>query len=171
VDGETAGALGPLLVAGEVRRDQQGRPVLVARGLAGAVARSPWPARPGDLAPDTLRPWVLPAVFDRLQAGKADFLTELRPAAALFLGFDGIDYDADDGAGARLDGFVRRVQSILARYEGSLLQVTIGDKGSYLYASCGAPVSHEDDAFRAVRAALRLARSAAEPSFARCASG
>ena len=47
---------------------------------------------------------------------------------------------------------------MLASYGGNLLQLTIGDKGAYLYAIFGAPVAHEDDARRAVAAALDLRR-------------
>ncbi len=57
------------------------------------------------------------------------------------------------------------VQAILTRYEGALVQLTIGDKGSYLYASFGATVAHEDDARRAVQAALELQQMSAELSF------
>lgn len=163
VDEATAAALGRLLEAGEARRDEAGRLVVVLRGLAGAVPGAPWPERWDGLTEEALRPWLLRPVFDRLRAGQADFMNELRPVGALFLGFDGIDYDGDPGAGARLDTFVRQAQSILGRYEGSLLQLTIGDKGSYLYACFGAPVSHEDDPFRAVRAAVRLSRSVETP--------
>ena len=60
----------------------------------------------------------------------------------------------DPDAGAKLDTFIRRVQAILTRYDGALLQLTIGDKGSYLYAAFGAPTAHEDDARRAAHAAL-----------------
>ena len=74
----------------------------------------------------------------------------------IFLRFWGIDYDGDEQAAAKLDAYVRQVQRILARYEGALLQLTIGDKGSYLYAAFGAPLAHEDDAARAVSAALDL---------------
>ena len=56
----------------------------------------------------------------------------------------GLDYDGDPRAGEQLDGFVRKVQAVLARYEGTLVQLTIGDKGSYLYAAFGAPVAHDD---------------------------
>ncbi len=45
---------------------------------------------------------------------------------------------------------------VLDRYEGYLLQITIGDKGSYLYATFGAPVAHENDIERAASAALDL---------------
>jgi len=74
----------------------------------------------------------------------------------LFLKFDGIDYDGDDGAGATLDAYIRWVQGVLARYDGTLLQLTIGDKGCYLYVAFGVPTAHENDAARAVGAALEL---------------
>ena len=86
----------------------------------------------------------------------ADFLAELRPAAALFLRFQGPDYDGDDDAGVKLDAYVRWVQRVLDRYAGSLIDITLGDKGSYLYAAFGAPIAKEDDSRRAVAAALAL---------------
>jgi class 3 adenylate cyclase/tetratricopeptide (TPR) repeat protein len=122
-----------------------------------AAPTQPWPRLlPGSLRADQLQAWMLPNVAALVQAGLGAFLTELRPAISLFLRFDGIDYDSDPAAGEHLDAFVRAVQAVLARYDGTLLQLTIGDKGSYLYAAFGAPVSHEDDARRAILAALAL---------------
>ncbi len=109
-----------------------------------------------NLQSEMVRSWLLPAVYDRLSAGLGEFLTELRPAVALFLRFEGIDYDIDEDAGARLDAYIRWAQQTLARYEGTLMQLTIGDKGSYFCAVFGAPIAHEDDARRAVAAALEL---------------
>lgn len=108
------------------------------------------------LAQDQTRPWLLPPVYERLSAGKGGFLAELRPAVALFLSFGGIDYDRDEAAGEKLDAYIQWVQNVLVRYEAFLLQLTIGDKGSYMYAAFGAPIAHEDDAVRAVSAALEL---------------
>ncbi|HEU4325027.1 MAG TPA: adenylate/guanylate cyclase domain-containing protein [Roseiflexaceae bacterium] len=134
-------------------------------GLAAEPDAEPWPElAPDALSPAALRPWVLPAVYERSQAGLGDFLTELRPLAALFVHFSGLDYDLPD-AGTRLGAFISDVQHALARYDGTLLQITIGDKGSYLYAGFGAPTAHEDDPRRAVLAALALGRiAAANPS-------
>ncbi len=98
----------------------------------------------------------MPAVFERLRAGHGEFLAELRPAYPIFLRFGGIDYDTDDDADRKLDGFVRQVQRVLASYGGNLLQLTLGDKGAYLYAIFGSPQAHEDDAKRAASAALEL---------------
>ncbi|HEX7974040.1 MAG TPA: AAA family ATPase, partial [Anaerolineales bacterium] len=100
--------------------------------------------------------WLLPPVFERLRGGRGEFLGEFRPAVALFLRFTGLDYDEDPQVGHKLDAYVRWVQSILKRYEGYLMQLTIGDKGSYLCAVFGAPVAHEDDPQRAAFAALEL---------------
>jgi adenylate cyclase len=116
-----------------------------------------WPPIPADALDETItRRWLLPPVYRRLADGGDEFLAELRPAVALFLRFSGIDYDADEDAEIKLDTFVQNVQEILSRYESNLLQLTIGDKGSAMYAAFGAPYAHEDDAIRAVSVALEL---------------
>jgi hypothetical protein len=53
----------------------------------------------------------------------------------------------------------------LDRYDAALLQLSLGEKGSYLYATFGAPVAHENDALRAVRAALELRAPPSELNF------
>lgn len=116
-----------------------------------------WPPVPPDALDEAItRRWLLPPVFRRLQEGGGEFLAELRPAVALFVRFSGIDYDADEEAEIKLDTFVQNVQEILAFYESNLLQLTIGDKGSAMYAAFGAPYAHEDDSIRAVTVALEL---------------
>ncbi len=141
------------------RTDDAGNRYAVVDGLTVPVTISaPWPfIIPNQLPESKLMPWLLPPVYERLkQTGQRGFLAELRPAATLFLRFSGLDYDGDDAAGAKLDDYMRWVQNVLGRYEGYLLQLTVGDKGSYLYASFGAPIAHDDDAIRAVAAALEL---------------
>ena len=101
------------------------------------------------------RKWSLPPVYSRLKSG-AKFLAELRPAVALFLKFSGIDYDNDEDAGSKLDAYVRWLQVTAQKQEGFLIQVTIGDKGSYAYFTFGAPLAHDDDSIRAVAVALDL---------------
>ena len=44
----------------------------------------------------------------------------------------------------------------MSGYGGNLLQLTLGDKGAYLYGVFGSPVAHEDDEARAAAAALEL---------------
>lgn len=130
-----------------------------------------WPLDPGwvggsDIAdtaastesPDEaqLRRWVLPFVADREAAEHGLFATDLRPASALFMRFAGLDYDHDPQAPQQLHGLVADAQRVVQRHGGVLLELTVGDKGSYLYASFGAAQVHEDDPARAVRAALML---------------
>jgi len=135
-----------------------GERIAVITGLGMPVATTPWPPVPIDkLHEADVRPWVLPPVYQRLRSGGHQFLAELRPAVALFVRFGGLDFDRDPEVAGKLDAYVRWVQEVLARFDGSLIQVTIGDKGSYLYAVFGAPHAHEDDAARAVSAAIELA--------------
>jgi adenylate cyclase len=105
---------------------------------------------------DELRSWLLPAVARSLEHGLEDFLTELRPAVALFMRFNGLDFVGDSKVGVKLDDFIRQVQNILQELGGNLIQLTVGEKGSYLYAAFGAPVAHQNDAERAIAAARRL---------------
>ena len=125
--------------------------------LAEPVPFVEWPAVPDSaLSDDQVRPWLPPVVFHRLVSGQGEFLGEFRPALSLFVRFTGIDYDGDEEAPAMLDNYIRQVQTVLARYDGALIQLTFGDKGSYYYAAFGAPIAHEDDAVRAVSAAHDL---------------
>lgn len=158
VDEETGTRLQDELIFGEKRNvPDSSRGVFIIEGLKSSVARAPWPElAPDSLQEDQLRPWVLPAVYERMRQGYGQFMTELRPAVALFLQFAGIDFDHDPQAEQRLDSYVRWVQAVMARHEGILLQVILGEKGNYLYGVFGAPVLHEDDARRAVLAALEL---------------
>ncbi|MDX1415665.1 MAG: AAA family ATPase [Candidatus Promineifilaceae bacterium] len=95
-------------------------------------------------------------MYERVKSGQARYLAELRPAVSMFISFSGIDYDDDDRAGQKLDAYIRSVQAVLNHYQGYLMHLTIGDKGSYLQASWGAPVAHEDDTYRALKAAAEL---------------
>jgi class 3 adenylate cyclase len=134
--------------------EESGQRVAVVSDLVKPVQAMPWPpCSPQKLSEEQVRLWLLPPVYERLSAGLGRFLAELRPAVALFVQFMGIDYEADDYAGEKLDAFIREVMHIVEYYDGSLIQLTIGDKGSYLYTAFGAPIAHEDDAIRAVSAA------------------
>ncbi|MFN8472310.1 MAG: tetratricopeptide repeat protein [Anaerolineae bacterium] len=138
----------------------------VVKGFTKPASPCPWPPlAPDALTEDQVRPWVFPPVFERLRSGQGEFVAELRPAVTLFLRFIGIDYDNDPEATQKLDAYIRWVEGILARYDGYLMQITIGDKGSYLYAVFGAPVAHGDDPRRAAAAALDLRAIPPELSF------
>jgi adenylate cyclase len=148
--------LGDRVSIGERRTDEvSDRTYGVLAGLHVEMPRSPV-EEPPPLPEDLVRPWLLPAVYERLRTGRGEFLTELRPAIPVFLRFTGIDYDNDPEAIAKLDEFVRGAQRIMAGYGGNVLQLTLGDKGAYLYGVFGSPIAHEDDAARAAGAALEL---------------
>ena len=141
---------------GDIRTDEvSGRSCAVLRGLLVDVEPEPG-HQPAPLPEDLVRPWLLPAVYERLRTGRGEFLAELRPAIPVFLRFSGIDYDNDDDAIHKLDEFVRAAQRVLSGFGGNVLQLTLGDKGAYLYGVFGSPLAHEDDAARAAAAALEL---------------
>ncbi len=158
VDEGAMAALGDLLEFSEQRRDDTtGWGIGVVQALRQPVAAAPWPElAPAALSNDQVRTWLLPAVYERLSRGLGSFLAELRPTVALFVRFGGIDYDHDADACAKLDNYVRWVQQIVAQFEGTFLDLNIGDKGSYLYINFGAPLAHEDNSDRAAAAALAL---------------
>lgn len=136
---------------------ETGQLFAIVSGLKETVQPLPWPPFSSDKLPEEkIRPWLLPPVHKRLSAGMGRFLAELRPAVAVFIQFLGIDFEADPFAADKLNTFIQDVIHILEHYEGSLIQLTIGDKGSYLYTAFGAPIAHEDDAIRAVSAAQEI---------------
>jgi class 3 adenylate cyclase/tetratricopeptide (TPR) repeat protein len=159
-----AGALASMGERVSLRETRQGErgPVGVVEALTsgppGRGIAEDWPRLPDETAQE----WLLPAVWERMVAGRGEFLAELRPAVPIFARFAGLDFEGDPEAPRILDGFVTGAQLVLAEQGGSVLQLTIGDKGAYLYGVFGAPVAHEDDAARACEAALRLLDVAAE---------
>ena len=78
-----------------------------------------------NLSEEQIRIWLLPQVYERLRHGLGNFLAELRPTVALFVRFEGIDYDTDAEAGHKLDAYIRWVQSVVAYYEGTLIDLNI----------------------------------------------
>ena len=161
--------LGELVEIAAWRKDEiTGERFAVLKAVRAAAQPEPWPELAASVLPAAkLRPWILPAIYERLQTTGKQFLAEIRPAAPLFLYFTGLNYETDPEAYPRLNLFIQKVEHILARYEGSLLQIIMGDKGSYLYAVFGAPVAHEDDMLRGAAAALELRAMAQKLGFIR----
>lgn len=166
VDEMTLAVLSDVVIVSEQRYDAgYDQTVGVVTGLRHPVASHPWPTLPVyALRPEQIQPWLLPQVYERLHRGLGNFLAELRPTVSLFLRFGGLDYDNDEAAGAKLDAYMRWVLATVARYEGTLIDLNIGDKGSYLYINFGAPVAHEDNAGRAAATALALRNQPEEMS-------
>ena len=153
VDRTTRAVLGDRVEVSEVRGQGDDATAIVSSISEKAGVTPRRPAGYPRLSTEVVRQWLLPAVYQRMRAGRGEFLSELRPAVPMFVRFGGIDYDADE-APRLLDEFIQRVQWAVDGHGGNLLQLTIGDKGSYLYAVFGSPVAHEDDATRACLAAL-----------------
>jgi class 3 adenylate cyclase len=92
-------------------------------------------SRPGshptqDFGDEVLHAYVPEVVRARLAAGQAEWLAELRRVTPLFLNL----LDADPAAADQLEPLqlvMATVQPILQRYEGSLKQVVVDDKGPH----------------------------------------
>ncbi|MGC4108857.1 MAG: tetratricopeptide repeat protein [Nocardioides sp.] len=161
LDAGAVAALGERVRLREVRTGAVGAVGVVDSlpdGMPSAPERAQWPRLPDE----TAREWLLPAVWERMVAGRGEFLADLRPGVPIFVRFGGLDFEGDPDAPRILDDFVTRAQAVLDEHGGSVLQLTIGDKGAYLYGVFGAPVAHEDDAARACEAALGLLELPAE---------
>lgn len=154
VSSEVFPAIAHTALVTEWRSDQAlGLHCPVIGGLMSAVPPQPWPPLPATaFTSDQVRPWVIEPIYDRVQGEQGEFLAELRPGVAVFVRFGGIDYDHDPQARAKLNAWVVFAQRVVRRYDGHLLQLTIGDKGSYLYGAFGAPLAHDDDPKRAALA-------------------
>ncbi|MBK8935295.1 MAG: AAA family ATPase [Chloroflexi bacterium] len=161
LDESTVDRSGSALTVREWRTDADSQErFAVAEKYETAVSPSPHFPLPA-IPPETLKPWIHAPVYAREMSQQGHFLTEFRPCAVLFVRFMGIDYEAE-AAQAQLDSFIRLMQTITTRYNGTLLQLTIGDKGSYAYLNFGVLNAHEDDARRAVKAALELRDAAGQ---------
>ena len=147
---------------GPDRRRARGRR-RAAAGRSGSSRRCTWTCptidveEPPPLDEELVRPWLLPAGLraparrprascwpscgrrSRCSCASAASTTTTTPTPS-----------------TKLDDFVRHAQRIMAGYGGNVLQLTLGDKGAYLYGVFGSPIAHEDDAARAAAAALEL---------------
>ncbi len=159
LDQSAVDSLGDRVLIGDTRVNRDtGRTCGVVEELLVEVAGIEPDVQLDAIDEDETRRWLLPTIYERLTTGGGEFLAELRVAYPMFVRFAGIDYDEDPEAEAKLDAFIRRSQQILDGYGGNVLQLTVGDKGAYLYATFGSPRTHEDDAARAVSAALELSQ-------------
>jgi class 3 adenylate cyclase/tetratricopeptide (TPR) repeat protein len=103
-----------------------------------------------------MRAYLPGAMVARLDAGQTRWLAELRVVTVVFLNVHGIDYTARRIL-YRLHVIMRALQKYLYRYEGSVYQFIVDDKGTTFVAAFGLPpLTHEDDAVRGVQAALEM---------------
>ncbi len=114
---------------------------------------------------DALTPYLpvglLPRLVSDARAARPE--GEHRLVSVLFAGVSGLDGIVDQlGPGHEgeiinaLNRYVLGVQSAVHRYGGVINKMDLAANGEKLLAFFGAPVAHEDDAERAVRAALSI---------------
>ncbi len=140
----------------EIRSQRDGFAVVSA--LVGQAPPQPLPplaAFPAETA-SLAAAYIHPSIAERLQEGQASFINEHRKVTILFVNFTGYDYEADPQAGSRLQEYLLQIIQTVARYDGYLNKVDMGDKGSKCIVLFGAPIAHEDDAERALRCALEI---------------
>jgi class 3 adenylate cyclase len=99
------------------------------------------------------------AVGARLAAGLSEWLAELRRVTVIFLHLPAIE-QASPAVTDELQRVMDTLAPALDRYEATVKELTVDDKGTVLIAVFGLPpLAHEDDAARGVQAALAMAEA------------
>ncbi|MBN1890721.1 MAG: AAA family ATPase [Thermoflexales bacterium] len=115
----------------------------------------PCPLSPVGLRPDmeaALQAYLPGAIRARLEAGQSEWLAEQRRVTVLFVNLPAVP-DALELA----QMLMQSLQTTLYRYEGSIRQFIVDDKGATLIAVLGLPpLAHEDDAARGVLAGMEM---------------
>lgn len=119
---------------------------------------------------DRLTPYLPAGLLARLTGDphQRDVISEHRLVSVLFANFRGASELIEQWGMERaaeiaqaLDRYYVTMQQAIGRYDGVVNKIDLYDHGDKLMALFGAPIAHEDDAERAVRAALDM--QAAEP--------
>jgi class 3 adenylate cyclase/tetratricopeptide (TPR) repeat protein len=114
---------------------------------------------------DRLTPYLPVGLLPRLLSDpdQRQASGEYRLIGVLFANFVGtselieqLGPDRADEIAAQLNRYFVSLQTVVARYDGVINKIDLNERGDVLMALFGAPVAHEDDAERAVRAALDL---------------
>lgn len=101
-----------------------------------------------------LKSYVPDAVLSHLDTD--DYLAELRTVSIIFVKLD-ILYKNHEDSAKSIQLYFASMQAILSRFEGTVRQFLIDDKGAVLIAAFGLPpISHEDDPLRAVESGLSI---------------
>jgi class 3 adenylate cyclase len=161
--GRTTANLADAAEIREWRAANSGERMAVLSSLKSAAGVAPWPPGPWAVQRSESGNWILPVVYERFRARDESLSAEFRTTAAMFLRFSGLNFDSD--LHRLLDRYLRWVQSRVDHYGGTLMQLSTGDKGSYLYAFFGALERHKDDLDRALLTALELRRTPADLAY------
>jgi class 3 adenylate cyclase/tetratricopeptide (TPR) repeat protein len=133
---------GERLPGGQVRLQRVTAPLPPPRTSAPA---------PGAQAATALRAFIPNAVLARLTAGQGGWLSELRPVTVLFVNLPDLTQAVSL---ERAQAVMEATQGALYRFEGSIGQLSVDDKGISLMGALGLPpLAHEDDPLRGVQAA------------------
>jgi len=112
-----------------------------------------------------LRPYIAEELVERIiaQAQRRRFDSEFLQATVLFCNFVGLDELLDawgkDGVqrvASLLSDYFSAMNDAISRHGGIVSRIDPYSNGTKLLAMFGAPVSHQDDPLRAVRAALMM---------------
>ena len=109
-----------------------------------------------------LSKYVPAVVSERLHAGQENWIAEFRTLSMLFLNLSDCATD-DPAAGGSLQQEVCCIQETLERFEGTLYQFLMDDKGLTAVCAFGLPpLAHENDPRRAIEAAMALSEQLAK---------
>ncbi len=130
-----------------------GSVLVEAANTAAELDAFPAPPVTDDMAA-ALGACVPATVTSRLSAGQEQWLGELRVVSVLFVNLPELNYATPL---ERAQQIVHDLQTEVGRFEGSVNKLSVDDKGTSLLAAMGLPpLAHEDDAKRAVQAAMAI---------------
>lgn len=104
-----------------------------------------------------LRCFLHEAALDAIESNTLSYLSELRTVTTMFIEVLGLDEDFDIGDCTRPQKVISTVLACLNRFEGSLRQYVVDDKGCVIIAAFGLPgSSHEDNCTRSIETARAI---------------
>lgn len=103
------------------------------------------------------RTFIDPPIFHRMALGM-DSVGEIRHVSVIFMSFKGLDYDVDPDVGRKLDMLYEWIYNLTEMYGGSINKIDMGDKGSKMILTFGAPTARENDEELAVHCGYELVR-------------
>ncbi|MEU8820311.1 tetratricopeptide repeat protein [Actinoplanes sp. NPDC048796] len=140
---------------GEIIADEALRVLADKAGPAGDRPGDEEPPLPGAELERLLKPFLHPAIRQRLRSGRHELVNEHRKVTTAFVRLPDLSAD-DPGTVQALQDYLAAGVGIIDRYGGHLRHLMADDKGTVLVAVFGTPVSHEDDEERALRCCLEL---------------
>lgn len=113
---------------------------------------------------ERLAPFLPQTIYKRTLITEGDIPGDYRRVSSIFVLFEGLDF-TQTGVGKKFQAYIGWAYQTVARFQGTLLRVLTGDKGSALHITFGAPDQHPNDIERALRCALTLRDDPNRPAF------